>query len=141
MASATKATRVMLPNAVTKSLHVNSRCSLLFTRLHPLVLESCAVISGSESFFAGICHSSGSSGVLTSHYAVQAQLRQQFRPRRARTTGRSNAWNASSLNARGNSIIVGVSFTAKMRVVRIQTDSGERRERSEERRVGKGCGG
>src|SRR5438132_853506 len=107
MASATSATRVMLPNAVTKSLHVNSRCSLLFTRLHPLVLESCAVISGSESFFAGMCHSSGLSGVLTSHYAVQAQLRQQFRPRRARTTGRSNAWNASSLNARGNSIIVG----------------------------------
>jgi len=29
--------------------------------------------------------------------------------------------NASSLNARGNSIIVGVSFAAKMRVVRIQT--------------------
>src|SRR5438034_9531769 len=85
MASATRATRVMLPNAVTKSLHVNSRCSLLFTRLHPLVLESCAVISGSESFLAGMCHSSGLSGVLTSHYAVQAQLRQQFRPRRART--------------------------------------------------------
>src|SRR5260370_19057028 len=36
----------------------------------------------------------------------------------ARAADRSNAWNASSLNARGNSIIVGVSFEAKMRVVR-----------------------
>src|SRR5438034_2662998 len=113
MASATRATRVMLPNAVTKSLHVNSRCSLLFSGLHRLVLESGAVISGSESFFAGMCHSSGLSGVLTSHYAVQAQLRQQFQPRRARTTGRSDASNASSLNARGNSIIVGFLLQRK----------------------------
>jgi hypothetical protein len=29
----------------------------------------------------------------------------------------SNAWNGSSLNARRNSIIVGVSFEAKMRLV------------------------
>src|SRR5437879_8421234 len=79
MPSATSATRVILPNAVTKSLHVNSRCSLLFTRLHPLVLESWAVISGSESFFAGMVHSSGSVDVPSSHYAAQLGLQQQFR--------------------------------------------------------------
>src|SRR6266436_5073723 len=59
MASATSATRVMLPKAVTKSLHANSRCSLPFTMLHPVALGSSAVISGSESFFAGILHPSG----------------------------------------------------------------------------------
>ncbi len=36
----------------------------------------------------------------------------------ARTAGRSNACSRSSLNARGNSIIVGVSFEAKLRDVR-----------------------
>src|SRR5260370_22244737 len=59
MASATRATRVMLPNAVTKSLHANSRCSLPFATLHPLALGSSVVISASESFFAGMTHSSG----------------------------------------------------------------------------------
>src|SRR6266481_2555071 len=59
MASATSATRVMLPNAATKSLHANSRCSLPFSTLHPLALGSSAVISGSDSFFAGISPPSG----------------------------------------------------------------------------------
>src|SRR5216684_6576747 len=61
IASATRATRVILPNAVTKSLHANSRCSLPFTTLHPLALGSSSVISGSDSFFAGILHPSGTS--------------------------------------------------------------------------------
>src|SRR5260370_17741936 len=49
----------MLPNAVTKSLHANSRCSLPFATLHPLALGSSVVISASESFFPGMTHSSG----------------------------------------------------------------------------------
>src|SRR6266478_1419182 len=54
MASATSATRVMLPKAVTKSLHANSRCSLPFTTLQPLALGNSAEISVSVSFFAGM---------------------------------------------------------------------------------------
>src|SRR5260370_23984875 len=90
MASAASARRVMLTNAVTKSLHVNSLCNFLFTRVHPLVLESCAVISGSESFFAGMGHSSSSSGVRPSHYAAQARLQQHFQLCRGKA-GRPNA--------------------------------------------------
>src|SRR5229473_2165175 len=59
MASATSSTRVMLPKAVTKSLHANSRCSLPLATLHPLALGSNAEISVSVSFFAGMAHSSG----------------------------------------------------------------------------------
>src|SRR6266446_1985131 len=59
MASATSATRVMLPNAATKSLHTNSRCSLPLRTLHPLAFGNSAEISVSLSFFAGMAHSSG----------------------------------------------------------------------------------
>src|SRR5260370_18047796 len=48
----------MLPNAVTKSLQANSRCSLPLTRLQPFVFGSSAEISASVSFFAGMVHSS-----------------------------------------------------------------------------------
>src|SRR6266851_5043000 len=118
MASATRATRVMLPNAVTKSLHANSRCSLPFTTLQPLALGSSVVISVSESFFAGMTHSSriGWRSLPPLCGASSAPATIPASP--ARAADRSNAWNASSLNARGNSIIVRVSFASKMRDVR-----------------------
>src|SRR6267143_6547446 len=77
MASATSATRVMLPNALTKSLHANSRWSLPLTRFQPLVLESSVVTSASESFFAGMSHSSRIGCVVATHYAAQVLLQQQ----------------------------------------------------------------
>jgi len=81
-------------------------------------LGSSAVISGSDSFFAGILHPSGIGCHLPSHYAAQAPRQQQFQRDSRESRGRSIAENGSSLNARRNSIIVGVSFEAKMRLVR-----------------------
>src|SRR5260370_20443397 len=121
IASATSATRVMLPKAVTKSLHANSRCSFPFTTFHPLALGSKVVISASESFLAGIFHSSRigwrSLQPLCGARSAPATI-PVSQVRAARAARRSNAGNGSSLNARGNSIIVRVSFEAQLRVVR-----------------------
>src|SRR5882762_5586318 len=81
MASATSATRVILPKAATKSLHANSRCNFPFTTLHPLALGSSAVISASESFLAGMAHPPESAEILHCYYAAQAITPQEFRPR------------------------------------------------------------
>src|SRR6266478_542050 len=108
----------MLPNAVTKSLHANSRCSLPFTRLQPFVLASSAVISASESFFAGMAHSSGIGWRSLQPLCGASAAPATFPVSLARAADCVNALNGSSLNARGNSIIVGSSFEAKMRVVR-----------------------
>src|SRR6266481_2586202 len=118
MASATSATRVMLPKAATKSLHTNSRCSLPLTTLHPLDLGSSAVISASESFFAGMAHSSGTGWRSLQPLCGASAAPATFPVSLARAADCVNALNGSSLNARGNSIIVGSSFEAKMRVVR-----------------------
>src|SRR5271168_3984309 len=59
MDSATSATRVMLPKAVTKSLHSKARCSLPLTRLHPLACARCSFTSASLNFFGGMASSSG----------------------------------------------------------------------------------
>src|SRR5260370_34658139 len=78
MASATSATRVMLPNAVMKSLHANSRCSLPFTTLHPLALLRSFCTSESVSFFAGMMASPlrfDKRG--RKHYSAQAARQQQ----------------------------------------------------------------
>src|SRR5260370_1994006 len=118
MDSATSATRVMLPNAVTKSLHANSRCSLPFTTLQPRALGSSDAISVSESFFAGMLPSSGIGWRSLQPLCGASSAPATIPASPARAADRSNVRNASSLNARGNSIIVGVSFDAKMRVVR-----------------------
>src|ERR1035438_59863 len=80
MDSATSATRVMLPNAVTKSLHSNARCSLPSFSAHPLTWPSRSITSGSLNFLAaGISFSSpsecrgsprtrDSTGPKSSHY-------------------------------------------------------------------------
>src|ERR1700730_722838 len=77
MASATRATRVMLPNAATKSLQVNSLCSLPLTMLHPAAFGSSAAISASESFFAGIGNPPGPADLRPSHYAFESRCQQQ----------------------------------------------------------------
>src|SRR5712691_13261797 len=77
MASATSATRVILPKAVTKSLHANSRCSLPFTTLQPFALGRNEEISASVSFFAGMAQSSARACLLPRHYAAQALCQQQ----------------------------------------------------------------
>src|SRR5258708_16033829 len=78
MASATSATRVMLPNAVMKSLHANSRCSLPFTTLHPFALLRSFCTSESVSFFAGMMASPlGPDKRGRKHYAAQAARQQQ----------------------------------------------------------------
>src|SRR6266436_5946380 len=88
MASATRATRVMLPKAVTKSLHANSRCSLPFTKLQPLALGSSAEISVSVSFFAGMA-ASGNCFRSLRHYAAQAPVPATFSPSRQRVSARA----------------------------------------------------
>src|SRR6267143_4137401 len=118
MASATSATRVMLPKAATKSLHANSRCNLPFTTLQPLALGSSAVISASDSFLAGMAHPSGIRGNSPPPLCGASDNAARISASVARTAGRSNACSRSSLNARGNSIIVGGSFEAKLRDVR-----------------------
>src|SRR6266852_1122669 len=117
MASATSATRVMLPNAATKSLHTNSLCSLPLTTLHPLALGSNAVISASESFFAGMAHSSRIGWRSTD---IMRRMRQHRKNSSfaGENCGPSERMQRSSLNAARNSIIVRVSFEAKVRVVR-----------------------
>src|SRR5215469_9863241 len=65
----------MLPNAVTKSLQVISRCNLPFTTLQPFILDSCAAISPSLSFFAGMAFSSG-----PFHYAFEPRRQQRSVP-------------------------------------------------------------
>src|SRR5271154_4048137 len=57
MDSATSATRVMFPKAVTKSLHSNARCNLPLTRLQPLARFMLSLISASLSFFASMAFS------------------------------------------------------------------------------------
>src|SRR5271155_4731857 len=52
MASATKATRVMLPNAVTKSLHSNARCNFPLARVQPVAWLNRSLTSASLNFFA-----------------------------------------------------------------------------------------
>src|SRR5713226_4182278 len=108
----------MLPNAVTKSLHANSRCSLPFTTLHPLALGSSVLISLSESFFAGMAHSSGIGWRSLQPLCGASAAPATFPASPARAADCVNALNGSSLNARGNSTIVRSSFEAKMRVVR-----------------------
>src|SRR2546421_8395760 len=77
MASATSATRVILPKAVTKSLHANSRCSLPFTTLQPFALGRSEEISASVSLFGGMAQSSTRACLVPRHYAVQAPCQQQ----------------------------------------------------------------
>src|SRR5580692_10660861 len=76
MASATRATRVMLPKAATKSLQVYSWCSLPWTIFQPGNLERSACISPSVNFFAGIVWSSGSAGEGQFHYVPSGVARQ-----------------------------------------------------------------
>src|SRR6202158_3118708 len=118
MASATSATRVILPNALTKSLHANSRCSLPLTRFQPLVLESSVVTSASESFFAGMSHSSriGWCSLQPLCGAIAAPATTPAAAERAADCVIA-AWSGSSLIARGNSTIVGVSPETKIRGV------------------------
>src|SRR5712692_664799 len=79
MASATSATRVMLPKAVTKSLQTNSRCNLPLATLQPFVFGSRACTSASVSFFAGMA---GTSKNGRHHYAAQGVRQQECCRRR-----------------------------------------------------------
>src|SRR5580700_10989253 len=76
IASATRATRVMLPKAATKSLHANSWCSLPWTIFQPGNLERRACISASVNFFAGMMRSSRSAGEGQVHYVPRSIHRQ-----------------------------------------------------------------
>src|SRR5580692_9047930 len=75
MASATRATRVILPKAATKSLQVYSRCSLPWTIFQSGNLETRACISASVNFFAGMIWSSRSAGGQP-HYVPRSIDRQ-----------------------------------------------------------------
>src|SRR5580704_7125414 len=76
MASATRATRVILPKAATRSLHSYSRCSLLLTIFQPGNLGSRAWISASFSFFAGMMRSFGGLLGWRHHYDPRPNRRQ-----------------------------------------------------------------
>src|ERR1700720_928232 len=77
MASATRATRVILPKAVTKSLQAYSWCSLPLTIFQPRNLGRRALISASVNFFAGMACSSGRLSRLRFHYEPGATTGQQ----------------------------------------------------------------
>src|SRR5580704_4024266 len=78
MASATRATRVILPKAVTKSLQTYSWCSLPLTIFQPRNLERRALISASVNFFAGIACTSGRLSRWRFHYEPGTATGQQY---------------------------------------------------------------
>src|SRR5260370_23521946 len=117
MDSATRATRVMLPKGVTKLLQVNSGWSLPLTRFQPFVLASRAVISASESFFAGMSSPSRIGWRFLQPLCFPSPAPARILVSPARGADLAKACSGSSLNARGNSIIVGVSPETKIRGV------------------------
>src|SRR5712672_1864979 len=140
MASATRATRVIWPNAVTKSLHANSLCSFPFATLHPFAFDRSAIVSDSESFFAGMAHSSRSRCYLLPPLCGASPAPARSPACRAGIGGHSNETSGSSLNARANSIIVGVCFAAKMRLVRAFEREAEKALKKKIRAIQYGVG-
>src|SRR6516225_360589 len=121
MDSATSATRVMLPNAVTKSLQAISRCNLPSTTLQPFIFGSSALISSSLSFFAAMAFflRTGSQRrlPLSSRTAPTATFSPRLRTRigchgSARAELRVTVCSLLTLNAPAKSTIVGVSLAA-----------------------------
>src|SRR5258708_5341837 len=137
MASAASATRVMLPNAVMKSLHANSRCSLPFTTLHPFALLRSFCTSESVSFFAGMMASP--SGLISAAGNIMRRKRRASN-NPASVTKACTGRIGSSLNAHRNSIIVGVSFAAKIRVVRLRNRKTENDVKKKIRAIQYGVG-
>src|SRR5271154_4269253 len=69
----------MFPNALTKSLHSNARCSLPFVKVHPLALLSRSFTSASVSFLAA--GMTAPSKTNSNHYAARRNRRQEDRCR------------------------------------------------------------
>src|SRR5260221_1144181 len=137
MASATSATRVMLADAVMKSLPANSRCSLPFTTLHHFALLRSFCTSESVSFFAGMMASP--SGLISAAGNIMRRKRRSSN-NPASVTKACTGRIGSSLNARRNSIIVGVSFAAKIRVVRLRNRKTENDVKKKIRAIQYGVG-
>src|SRR5215472_1173567 len=141
MASATSATRVMLPNAVTKSLQAISRCNLPSTTLQPFIFGSSAAISTSLSFFAAMAVLRTVSHRLC-HYPCRTAPPATSPPSRLARMSPLGASRVKShfvcslltLNAPAKSTIVGVSLAArKGGKVHAPLQNGDIREKEDSR--------
>src|SRR5215472_17021626 len=142
MASATSATRVMLPNAVTKSLQAISRCNLPSSTLQPFLYDSSAAISPSLSFFSAMAVFLRTGSHRLCHYPCRTAPPATVPPSRLARVSRLGASRVKShfvcplltLNAPAKSTIVGVSLAArKGGKVHAPLQNGDIREKKDSR--------